>query len=364
MNSMARLWLLRVISLPVVFFVFLSCGIASKGPTNDLGSAGGTSTGNALGRRLHVDTYRPHYWSTGTQRARFSISGVRALVDGVWHERDLMRSEVIIQPTGTTVGDLDELALPRGRYQEVILTLDRFVTVNENGTYTLLPSANLGIPEMRFVGSQTDTGNGIRLIYQTYADNIISVSSNAQLAAQFGLTTGQIGAANNSQHNHILFIVPGVPAGPGGLSAFDAACESSATAGVNAGILPPGATWRALASTDAIDANSRVTLLGPVYNADGQGSQILAEPQDFWNPTTDWRASQSFSSAGLALGTVIMWTGSDSLGVHMAFGSCDDWESTNAPSGARGASGQQNSARMFATTLTCAGVGGVYCLSE
>lgn len=131
--------------------------------------------------------------------------------------------------------------------------------------------------------------------------------------------------------------------GLGGLIGADAKCNYDAALGGLSG------SYKALISTSAVDANSRIVTSFPILRRDGV--KIADDSADMWDGSLDNGFSKDV--IGRSLSDVRPWTGSTNLGVHEAGKSCTDW-TVSAGGGAN------MTAQGYATSNTYYWFGDVY----
>ena len=223
----------------------------------------------------------------------------------------------------------------------------RIYRSTNGSTYTLIATTT------QYASTYTDTGltNGSTYWYKVAAINTVSATTfesvHTAAASAVASTTVHRIFATSSAHTGNL----------GGLSGGDSICQTRA----NEAAL--GGTWKAVLSSSATNASSRITIGGPVYNlrlGSAGGRQIVAT-----NSGTFWSTSHTnpidFAETGATVGAAV-FTGTDTSGTKVTSQNCTDWTLGSGGSHAYGSSTSTSSNWIWTSNNTCGTSSRIYCI--
>lgn len=342
--------------------VFSACSLGPKSGNGNGGTLGGgnggTSTGNAV---VRLAAYLPTIENGKTTQIRISINAIRAHRTGGGWANYAIDIDATLQPSGVDLMGSNDLQLPAGPVDIIELNLDRLEVENANGSFSL-PSSQ----PMRFIGATTlGPSASIGLNLQPYGTVAGTAHSNAELASLWAATTSSIVSTEFGPRSHVLFTLASTVLTGSGVAGFDSVCQMAGEAGAIGHLLPSGKTWRALVSTTANGANTRVTLRGNIYNSNRLGQELLATATNFWNPAMDWEAAQDFDQTGEVTPTPFVWSSTSPNGTAATMSTCMDWFGSSSSSmTSLGNAQSQNQTRWIGSPATCDGAYSLYCMSE
>lgn len=152
---------------------------------------------------------------------------------------------------------------------------------------------------------------------------------------------------------HTIFVTSTTYTGNlGGIAGADAYCAARATA---AG-LPE--TYKAVISTTASNASSRLTISGLVYNT--VGVKIADNSTDFWDGSFD---TYVYADEFGVTNSNYVWTGMNTNGTYINTRTCSDWTATGS-SGAYGHAGSYSTSHLNAGNDSCTTAYSLYCISQ
>ncbi len=176
-------------------------------------------------------------------------------------------------------------------------------------------------------------------------------SGTATSSSSSSTSTSSSGAPAGS---HLMFVTSQSWNGNlGGGEGADAKCQAAALASSRAG------TWKAIISVSASEeANTRITISGPVYNVDGE--QLATGAASLWDGYLD--NAVRFNEFGeLASGSA--WTGSSASGdVAETGGNCSLWFQGSGNTGRVGYAYNASTDWLSANTIACGTPLRLYCI--
>ncbi len=169
-------------------------------------------------------------------------------------------------------------------------------------------------------------------------------------------------AGTPMRFDHVLFVSSlAQSSNLGGLDGADAICQSLATAAALPG------RWRAVLSDTATSARARLVVAGPVR--DTAGTLLAMDAAELWSGGL--RARVDHDERGRAVGTVIVWSGTDPDGERDrdSTGTCGNW--TGTPTGVEAGRTDARDTRWIAIygigsppSHACTNTSHLYCLSQ
>lgn len=135
--------------------------------------------------------------------------------------------------------------------------------------------------------------------------------------------TGNTSTPPTPATHHTIFVTSDRYSGNrGGVSGADSTCQTVAASGTATSTL--GGTWRAIVSTAASNASSRITFESGSSIKNTNGATVVANSSDLWGGTllTPVGYDQNGSPGAV---TERVWTGSTASGTHGGNADCSGW---------------------------------------
>lgn len=141
-----------------------------------------------------------------------------------------------------------------------------------------------------------------------------------------------------------------------GLTGGDYRCTYIANQAGRAG------SWKAILSSESVDANSRLSIVGPVYNAASTPQLVANNSADFWDGSL--ANTVQFNESSGAYGGYV-WTGTNHAGGRLINYTCNSWTNGNGSySSYLGYSNQTSSSWAAYTTTGSSSSYPLYCINQ
>ena len=170
-------------------------------------------------------------------------------------------------------------------------------------------------------------------------------------------TTFTAARAYNSTTSHAIFVtsIATYTGNQAGFTNMDAACQTAGN------ILKPGKTWRAIASTGTVAANSAGRIVSTTHIRNINGDLVATSAADLFDGTIT--NAVRYTEYGVDAGTAQVWTGATSTGASAA-DHCTNW--TSAAGNRRATYGIANATGttwITNTSVACSAAKRFYCFA-
>ena len=286
------------------------------------------------------------YTFTGTAGTTYSFT--ITAVNSVKTATSLCSKPIKLLGAATAPLALDGFSAATGlRTGEIILTLD----FPASPAYTSV--AIRRIPGATAPSDRCNDGTVVKT-YTSFVDGVYYDATGSLAGEVFSYracitgTNSEVRATNKVENiaakliTHKIFStsISYIPADLGGLAGADTIC-----ANVAGDAFFSAAQWRAVLSSETVDAKSRILITGPVYNT--KNEQVAQSTTDFWDGIAK-AIYDEFGGAGLHA-----ITGSMSSGMRLNGATCNGWTSTDGYSYEIGYGGYTGTTWLNATTRGC-----------